>query len=160
MSKKLPPFTIVADTRDKNLHRWTFEDINASIGHSRVKVKKLDVGDYTIEELPPNILCIERKKSYEEICSNISKNDKDRFKRELEKLADFKYAYIIIETTLAEMMRGSRFTTLSPAFVISVLLEVEMRYSIRILMAGRNAELMAYKIMRKVWSLEYGSLIW
>lgn len=58
--------------------------------------RKLDLGDYSVEGLEDKLV-IERKKSTSEICVNISAKDRDRFQRELVRLADIKYAFFLCE---------------------------------------------------------------
>lgn len=153
-ANKLSPYTIVVDTRDKPECRWTFSEYIEKDGNFDVAIKKIDVGDYCIDELPEKTLCIERKKSFVELANNISNNDKERFKRELNKMSKYKYAYIITEFTLDELLRGSRYTTIPPAYLLSVMLEIQAKYGIHVFFAGKNAEMIAYKIMRKIWMLE------
>jgi len=152
-------FLAIADTRDKDEYRWTFSSFTKDKEFEGVEIKKLDVGDYSIVGLE-DILAIERKKSVEEIANNISKNDEARFKRELIKLKEFKYPFLICEFTIHDLFRGSRYTSLSPAYVLSVLMEIETVYGINVHFAGKEAEALCYRIMRKVWFLEKGSKRW
>jgi len=153
-------FTIRADSRDKDKYRWTFESFLDDKELIGVKNEKVEVGDYEIIELPEKTLCIERKKSFSEISNNVSKKDTPRFKRELEKMKEYKYSYIIMEFTFHDLLNGSKFTQLSPAYILSVLLEIEAVYGINIHFCGHNAEAFCYRIMRKIWFLENGHTRW
>ena len=157
---KNKPFTIRVDTREHEGNAWTFEAFALSDSSFDVISTKVDIGDYDIFELPEKTLCIERKKSYTEICNNISKKDSPRFMRELEKMSAYKYAYIICEFTIHDVLKGSKFTTLPPAYVLSVLTEIEAQLGIHVHFAGKEAELLAYRILRKIWFLENGTPRW
>jgi hypothetical protein len=83
---------IIIDTREQL--PWSF-------GEFDTVSRKLDTGDYSIEGLE-EVLCIERKKSTAEIAINLGKDCK-RFNKELERMLQFKYAYIICEFTLTNL---------------------------------------------------------
>ena len=77
---------IIIDTREK--HPWHFEKTSAS-----TTFRKLDTGDYCIDGYE-DTLCIERKMSVSEIANNITD---PRFKRELERMAEFQHKFLILE---------------------------------------------------------------
>ncbi len=151
-------FIIIADTRDKDGYRWTFSSFDDK-EFSGVEVKKLDVGDYSIVGLE-TVFAVERKKSLSELINNISSKDKGRFNRELDKLSKYKYPYIICEFTIEDLLRGTRFSQVSPFYVLSILLEIESSLGINVHFAGNKAELLCYRIIRKVWMLENGFKRW
>jgi len=158
MSSEEKKFTIIVDTRDKKDHRWTFEDFNDEefVG---IEIKKLDIGDYSVLGME-DVFAIERKKSISEIINNIATKDKHRFKRELANLKEYKYPYIICEFTIDELLHGSRFSQVSPYYILSVLLEIEVELGIPIHFAGKKAEVLAYRLIRKVWMIENGFKRW
>jgi len=151
-------FTIIVDTRDKPEHRWEFKDFLEDKEVRDVVFQKLDYGDYSIAGLE-DTFCIERKASVEEIINNITK-DKKRFKAELEEMRKFKYPFLICEFEFREILNGSRFSKITPSYIISVLLEIEIKYGIPVHFVGGNSELFAYKIMRKVWNIENNKERW
>lgn len=151
-------FTIVSDTREKKECRWTFEEFDDK-EFCGVDIKKLDIGDYSIAGLE-DVFVIERKKSVSEVINNIAAKDQHRFKRELEKLKDLKYAYIICEFTINDLLKGSHFSNVSPFYVLSVLLEIEANLGITVHFSGKRAELLCYRLIRKIWMLESGFKRW
>jgi hypothetical protein len=59
--------------------------------------QKLDTGDYSLVGYE-DILSIERKRNFSELWGNLA--EKDRIEDEMSRMADIKYAYMIIETNL------------------------------------------------------------
>lgn len=82
---------IYIDDREKT--PWDFSIYNFE--QERIR---LDVGDYYIEELPD--LIIERKASTGEIAINLG-SKWSSFEKELKKMKDYKYSYIICEFPFA-----------------------------------------------------------
>lgn len=81
-------------------------------------VAKLDEGDYTLQELldietKKNIktVRIERKGSASEIANNLAK-DLRRFEAELQRLADYAYAYIVCEFSYEEFIAYPKLSNL------------------------------------------------
>jgi len=93
-----PPFQIVADQREKKI--WDFAGITRRIKKRDVPVeinvvlKHLKTGDYSIEGME-DVIAVERK-STADLINTISQN-RDRFVRELERMAAFQHAFVIIE---------------------------------------------------------------
>ena len=88
-------FLVIKDTRERD--GWYFKESNYCQG---MVDKKLDTGDYSVEGLE-DVLCIERKGSVSELANNIV--DK-RFDRELERMRDFKYKFLILEFSINDIM--------------------------------------------------------
>ena len=84
-------FTIIIDTREQQ--PWGFE-------HYTTANRKLDTGDYSIEGLE-EIICIERKKSINEIANNITES---RFIDVVDRMSKFKYAFILLEFNLEQVL--------------------------------------------------------
>lgn len=91
-------YTILKDTREKL--GWEFEASATFTGYEAFALK---TGDYTIKEFK-DILCVERKRNTAEIYNNIFTEKGDRFERELERMRDFKYSYIIFEFNMNEVI--------------------------------------------------------
>lgn len=87
---------ILQDTREQAPWDFTFYD------DIEVEVRKLRTGDYTIAGLE-DILTVERKRETSEIAQNIGK-DKTRFDRELERMAQLRYAFLICEFSIDNVM--------------------------------------------------------
>jgi ERCC4-type nuclease len=145
---------IIIDTREKT--PWTFEKTTSS---EDIVFQKLDTGDYSLEGLE-DILCIERKKSVAEIANNIT--DK-RFKRELERMSEFKYKFLILEFDyrhIDDFPEGSdipkhfqKKVRVKGPFIIKCLSRIMCKYGISVIpcSSAAYAEHIAYSIMKEVY---------
>ena len=144
---------IIVDTREK--YPWGFESTSASIIS-----QKLDTGDYTIEGME-NLLCIERKRTVAELAGNITKA---RFKDELERMAEFKYKFLILEFDYrhiddfpegSEIPKRIRYKLkVKGPFIIRFLSNIMCQYNIHVLPCGNTqyAEYVAYGIMKEIYN--------
>lgn len=149
-------FTVVVDTREQQ--PWSFDNYTKAN-------RKLDTGDYSVEGLE-TVLAIERKKSINEIANNIIES---RFKDVIDRLSKMKYAYILLEFDLDNVLSypiGSSLpkhmwnkVKISPSFIMKHILEWQMFHNIKVVFCGgpTNAEKMAEFIMNKVYYLEIHS---
>jgi hypothetical protein len=140
-------FTILIDTREQE--PWEFFDVET-------KAHALQTGDYTIEGCA-DFLCIERKKSAGELNKNIVT---PRFNKELDRMLDFKYAYLILEFSIDDILNfpvGSNIPKhiwkklkVTGRYMLKRLAEIEIDYNVRVLPCGTRvaAQHMAYNIMR------------
>ena len=94
---------IIQDSREKN--GWTFDIYNCDI-----EVQGLKEGDYTTKEIlnfesdtNSKILRIERKFSTGELSNNIGKLHK-QFNKEMEKMSEYEYSYLICEFSMDNIM--------------------------------------------------------
>jgi len=87
---------IVIDTREQNPYKFK--------GRLTVR-KKLDAGDYSVSGFE-NEIAIERK-SCLDFLSSITR-ERDRFKKELEKLSKYRLAVLVIESSLSEILNATR----------------------------------------------------
>jgi len=156
--EKTPP-TILVDTREKT--PWCFKKAFTDGKIAGVFLDTIDAGDYTIKEAP-SLVRIERKKSVVELYNNFIPNEaKERFVRELEKLIDIKYKYIIVEQTWdalynAENFRWARRNKYrAGAIVLQTLVTFMNRYNVHVIFAGDYAENTALTLLLKHWN-DYG----
>ena len=89
MTKKLPK--IIIDSREKTPFKFSDK--------VTTEVRKLDTGDYSLEGYETR-LCIERK-SIPDLISSLSQS---RFVNELERMASFETAMIVVEGSLQETL--------------------------------------------------------
>ncbi len=121
---------------------------------------KLNTGDYSIEGLE-DILCIERKESVTELAGNcISK----RFLRELERMAKYKYAYIVLEFSLSDILGYPQNLKLPPRiknkikvsgnFILTRICQWSIDYNFQIFPCENRqyAEFMTGEIIKKIWN--------
>lgn len=131
----LPEITIIRDTREQK--GWIFEPEEKKPGKIRVlgtEVGTLDAADYSVKGYE-SLIRIERKNGFAELFCNMSpKAHKERFEREMEKLRDIPYKYLIIETVLSDdalclsvpqMYKGPPSSS-----VLKWIYELEMEYGI------------------------------
>ena len=123
---------VIIDSREKK--PWDFSDGLPSDFF-------VPCGDYSLEGFSDtNGIIIERKNSIEEIVGNFGKNW-DRFQNELDKLAQYKRAYIIVEDDLRDSfaryavrnpLKGKYFT-LSPDFILKRVCEIDYKWNVKTL---------------------------
>jgi len=155
MSKSRDRFNVIRDTQEKK-YFWTFanyDEIETVIDHH------LPTGDYTIEGLEEN-LCIERKHSISELAKNIVE---DRFERELQRMKEFYYPYLILEFGLDDVYNYPNVSCVPSKikkkikirgpFIFKKLAEMSVKYQISIIPCGhpRYAEEMVVSIMKRVY---------
>lgn len=145
-------FKVIVDTREKT--PWEFEESELCEGTVRNGLK---TGDYSIEGFE-GVLSIERKRNVAEIAGNIIE---ERFDRELERLNEFPYAYLILEFTADDVLAypyGSGLppklynkVKLSGNFIMSKLLGYMFKYpNIKVIFAGTQGKRIAEFIFKKV----------
>jgi hypothetical protein len=93
----LRKYVILRDTREKN--GWGFESFDRCLA---IRDWGLATGDYTVRGLEKQ-LTIERKASTGELALNIGKERK-RFEAEMERMSQFRWAYIICEFSIDDLM--------------------------------------------------------
>lgn len=128
----------------------------------------LETGDYAMASEPHSkytdedlnyLLCIDRKGAVSELYQNVTQA---RFKKEIERMKQFRHAYLILEFNLSDIMRfpvGSdipkrrwRYLRVKPPFVIGYLTTL-MLEGIQVIFAGNaeNAQKIALSLMKKVY---------
>ena len=122
-------FTIIQDTREKK--PWTFQ---ATGGVNEVKVLKLDTGDYSILGMEEKFM-VERKASVDELFMNLGVQW-ERFEREMERAKPYKYKYLVIEATMRDVYRGSRYSKMSGRFIMARLMHLQLNYGVHVVFAG------------------------
>ena len=132
-------FIVIRDTREKD--GWYFKESDYCEGMVN---QKLDTGDYSIQGLE-DVLCIERKASVAEIANNIVD---DRFTRELDRMSEFKYKFLILEFGVEDILSfpvGSDIPKkswnkirISGRFILKRLAEIQIEYGISVIPCGNN----------------------
>lgn len=151
---------VVIDSREKNA--WDFEkNLPSGLYIKKTFIDKLDAGDYTIVgfDLPDDdySVIVERKASLEEFLGNIGRNW-DVFKKELEKLKEYKNKVILIEDDLNNIYarfnakKGiyGRAFNIHPNFVLKRVSEIYTEYNIPVMFVSNksNAQRIACNIFR------------
>jgi hypothetical protein len=150
-------FLVIRDTREKD--GWYFKESNYCQG---MIDQKLDTGDYSVQGLE-DVLCIERKGSVSEIANNIV--DK-RFDRELDRMKEFKYKFLILEFGIKDIMsfpEGSDIPRakwnkirIKGSFILKRLAEIQTKYDIHVVACEDKACAwhMTSSIMKRVFEIE------
>lgn len=93
-------YHVVRDDREKPGKGWIFDETNKCSGTT---VERLETGDYTIRGYESEII-IERKGDICEFKANLFQ-EYDRFCRELDRMATFRYAYVMLEFELEDISK-------------------------------------------------------
>lgn len=122
---------ILVDTREK-------KPLSFSIGSDieEIKKTKLATGDYSVQGFEDKIM-VERKASVDEVFMNLGVQW-ERFEREMERAKLYKYKYLVIEASMREIYKGSRYSQMSGRFIMARLLYLQFKYGINVIFAGEG----------------------
>lgn len=144
-------FTVIKDTREQD--GWSFGAGKSCAG---MDIGTLKTGDYTLRGYE-NILTIERKGSVAEFAANITQA---RFEKELERMREFEFPFMVLEFTMDDIMRfpyGAGlpkskipFVRVRGPFILRRLMEFQINYPVKIILAGRHGMDVAHQIFRRV----------
>ena len=156
---KSPSYTVVKDSREQD--GYTFNRYTSSYNECKgMVVRKLDTGDYSIEGLEDKV-CIERKGRISELAINLGK-DKHRFMREIERMKEFPFKFLVLEFSLEDVMsfpEGSaipdeNWNTLkiTNKYMLKMLIELQKYDDIHVIFCGskKNAKLVVSSILKRV----------
>ena len=153
MATNLPPCTIQIDTREKQPFAFKW-----AIDHKQIAgtvVSKMDAGDYGLLAFP-RLVTIERKKTVGELYNNlVTKTKYERFIREMERMQEYQYRYIIVEQTWDALWDKSNFKfakrnkNWAGYIVMSHLINIEADYNVHVHFAGDKAEQLTLKLLQK-----------
>jgi hypothetical protein len=132
-------YYVIKDTREKNGYK--FSEFERCLGTVQ---KRLETGDYSIDGLE-ELICIERKASVEEIAHNLGQ-EKERFHREIERMAKYKYRFIILEFSIQDLLDFPEKTKIPESlkksvrvhgkFILKKLMEFQVNNDINVIFAG------------------------
>jgi|ETNvirnome_2_300_1030623.scaffolds.fasta_scaffold00052_43 ERCC4-type nuclease len=136
-------YTIIIDTREQK-----------PLWNKNVVVKKLDVGDYSIEGFEDKI-AIERK-SLGDLFGTLGGGHK-RFKKELERSKSYDYFAIVIEGSYTNCINkdfpNSYFSKMRGYVITSILFTLHVKYDINIFFANNRIE--SKKIIKELFKSYY-----
>ena len=121
-----PSPVIVIDRREQCA--WQFENLPSEPG-------TLTTGDYSLKGLT-HLVAIERK-SLDDLLSCIGR-ERDRFKRELQRLRAYRFRCLIVETDYSALEAGEWRSKIQPASVLGSLAAWQAQYSLPIWLAGEH----------------------
>ncbi len=156
MAKKQPPdYTIIRDTREQL--GYHFNPYDKCAGMIR---KALKTGDYTLKGFE-DILCIERKASTAEISNNMGRK-KDAFHNEIKRMDEFRFAFLICEFTLEDVLKFPLNSTVpkhkwnslkvTGRYMMKCFMEYQLRHNVKVLFCGNkdNAFLTVSSLCKRV----------
>jgi DNA excision repair protein ERCC-4 len=132
-------FRIIIDSREQKPYRFECYAVRA-----------LPAGDYSIEGME-NRVAVERK-SKVDAYGTIGAG-RDRFVRELEKLAKYDYAAVVIECSLSDFIKPPPRSELNPRSAINSLVAWSVRYGVHVFFADNRllARALTYRILEKFY---------
>lgn len=143
-----PDPVVVIDTREQRPY-W----------FPRSTVGTLRSGDYSIEG-HESVVAIERK-SKADAYSTIG-SSRTRFQREVERLAAYRFAAIVVEATLPDFLKPPPHSQLHPHAAIGTLLSWCVRYRLPVLFAGDREHGQAathHLLWKYAWYAQEGTLV-
>lgn len=141
-------FTALRDSAEKDGHGYVFEPSNFCLGTTRVS---LATGDYSMAGYyEQKIVVVERKGTAAELAANLTGRTRwPLFRAELERLEEFRWPYLVLEFSLAELYRfphGSsiprsrqRSMRVRGPCLLRLLLNLQMQYRTQVVFAGDAA---------------------
>lgn len=96
--------------------------------------RKLEVGDYSVQGLTTSV-AVERK-SKADLFSTMAGQNRERFKRELLRAESMSLClYIVVESSIDLILRGSGYSRLNPHRMLGSLLQIGAAYNVRVMFA-------------------------
>jgi len=137
--------TLVVDTRETRPLAFRKTGIIEEI-----EVRKLDVGDYSIEKYEHKI-AIERK-SPSDLFGTLGKGHK-RFAREIERAKDFDHFIILCEASFTDVINknfeGAHYSSMRGDVIIQICYTLTMKYGVTVLFCNGRTE--ASSIIRNLF---------
>ncbi len=131
MAKRALEFTVLIDKREK---------LPLAFPHCVTEGVILPEGDYSAKvggRSLHDVVAIERK-SVADLLGSLG-NGRERFERELARLADLRFKALVIEGDMAAVTAGTRFSTLTPRQTISPVLAWTFKYGVAPIFAPNRA---------------------
>ena len=125
---------LLVDTREQD--PLNFALYNERLG-AIVKMT-LKAGDYSILGHEREI-SFERKSLGDLVSTLTQPKNRDRFFKELEKLANYRYAAIIAEASYSQVASPYQYTRVKPETVLGLLQAIQTRYNIDVIFSGSRA---------------------
>lgn len=99
----------------------------------RSETVTLKTGDYSIVGHEARV-CIERK-SKADLFGSVGKG-RERFEREIQRMAEYDYAAIVIEASLPDLLIPPPRTAMNPRAVVATILAWSVKYGVHVYLAG------------------------
>lgn len=152
----MPRYHVIRDTREQENNGWVFDETKNCEG---MLVQTLPTGDYTLKEYESTLI-IERKGGVAEFARNIIQG---RFEAELVRMESFAFPFMVLEFNMKEILEfpnGSGIPRekwpslkITPFFMLKRLIEFELNYKTKIILAGSYGKETAASIFKRVIEL-------
>lgn len=135
----MKPPAIIIDTREQKPYRFP-----SSI------TKSLKTGDYSIDGLEDKVT-VERKTKMD--AYGTFGKGRQRFMKELQRLAGFDYSAIVIESSLTEFLNPPQYSEMNPKSAIGSVLAWSVKYNIHVFFTDNRimGNALTAKILEKYW---------
>ena len=117
---------IIVESREQRA--WRFENLPSEPG-------ALDTGDYSVVGLT-HMVAIERK-SLPDLLACVGR-ERDRFKRELQRLRAYRFRLLIVEASHTDLEAGLWRSQLKPSHVLGSLAAWTAQYSLPVMLVGNH----------------------
>jgi len=149
----MQPLPIIQiDTREKEPFKFAQAFRDKKI--AGITNEKLDCGDYALKD--SKLVVIERKKNVAELYNNFIPDEKrERFHREMERLQQYKYRYIVVSQTWDALYEPNEYKYIrvnqysAGSIILGNLLSIMNKYQVHVIFAGEHAERTTLSILLK-----------
>jgi ERCC4-type nuclease len=157
MNKAMSRITILRDSREREGHGWKWD--KRSTWCEQTEKAALKTGDYIIKEIP-DLIVIERKADYKELCMNFTTQEpRRRFFEELERMQEFRFRFIVVECTFDEAMNRHNYTYLragrirnnAPTILLGTIAAIHLKYGVHVIFAGKRGKDYAARLFLKAF---------
>lgn len=147
-------YTVIQDTREKERPgKWHFSVSDYCNGTIEQTMK---TGDYTLLGFE-NDFILERKGKLSEFATNINEA---RFTRELERLEEFKYPFLLLEFSMGDVMQWPlnsgipkdkiHLIRTTKHFILLKMNEILVKYKTKIILAGKDGQMVAASLFKRI----------
>lgn len=140
----MPKPTILIDKREQKPYLFTGYDCD-------ILRRSTPTGDYTVLGLEDRVT-IERKELSD--CVSTVTRDRERFRRELERMRSYEFAAIVIEASAAKLAHGPYpHSRANPSSVFGSLISFALRYGVHVVFAGdaKMGEEYTFRLLEMFW---------
>jgi ERCC4-type nuclease len=146
--------TLIIDTREQQ--PYVFAGCKSIYVAFVVERAGLPVGDYAAYlsggNTSPGEVCVVERKTHSDLLSTLT-HGRERFERELERLAEYGFAALVIESDLPSIARGPQRPDgkWNPRAIVASLVAFAQRFNVHVYFASnrRLAEVYTYRLLER-----------
>lgn len=147
------PYLVLRDQREKLNKGWQFSASANCVGTENATLK---TGDYTLLGYE-NILAMERKGSISEFAKNITE---DRFERELIRMDNFPFSFILLEFTMDDILNfpdgsgipytAQKYLKVTNYYILRRFNEIQVQHNVKVILCGTHGKEVASSLFKLV----------